>query len=163
MYRYPGSPALGKFYIVTDGDTHPDPAGFLYFWEVMDQMAVAMGFPSILAKVMLPDWLLMPLAHLCDLIGRVFGRRLKLNPFNVRVLTMHRWFRIDAAIKDLGYYPIVPFREGWADTATWTRQHWLPKFQAARAGKAGGIAGIAEQSQREIDIQAESALKEHVQ
>ena len=24
MYMYPSSPALGKFYIVTDGDTHPE-------------------------------------------------------------------------------------------------------------------------------------------
>ena len=24
MYMYPSSPALGKFYIVTDGNTHPE-------------------------------------------------------------------------------------------------------------------------------------------
>jgi hypothetical protein len=34
---YPGSPALGKFYIVTDGDTHPAPEGFALFWPELDR------------------------------------------------------------------------------------------------------------------------------
>lgn len=30
---YEGSPALGKFYIITDAHTHPYKEGYLYFWE----------------------------------------------------------------------------------------------------------------------------------
>ena len=30
------SPALGKFYIVTDAETHPHKEGFAYFWQVQD-------------------------------------------------------------------------------------------------------------------------------
>ena len=90
------------------------------------------------------------------LFGKLTGIRVKLLPFNVKVLTMHRWFKIDAAVNDLGYYPLVPFKEGWADMAVWTRENWLPKFLSSRNG---GFAGIAKQSQRKIDIQAASALK----
>jgi hypothetical protein len=35
------------------------------------------------------------------------------------VLTMHRWFIIDAAKKDLKYEPIIPYSTGWADTLIW--------------------------------------------
>lgn len=41
---YPGSPALGKFYIVTDGSTHPDPRGCCEFWVELDKAVTAMGF-----------------------------------------------------------------------------------------------------------------------
>jgi len=34
----PGSPCLGKFYIVTDGDTHPDPRGCVEFWKAMEEV-----------------------------------------------------------------------------------------------------------------------------
>jgi hypothetical protein len=33
----PGSKALGKFYIVTDGKTHPDGNQYLIFWEILDE------------------------------------------------------------------------------------------------------------------------------
>ena len=36
-----GSPALGKFYIVTDGSTHPHAEGFLYFWEIIEEAVSA--------------------------------------------------------------------------------------------------------------------------
>ena len=35
--RYEGSPALGKFYIITDAHTHPYEQGYLYFWEELDK------------------------------------------------------------------------------------------------------------------------------
>jgi hypothetical protein len=41
---------------------------------------------------------------------------------------MHRWFRIDAARKDLAYEPIIHYREGWADAIAWFKVNWLPKF-----------------------------------
>lgn len=149
---YKGSPALGKFYIVTDGPTHPVSDGYAYFWQAVDQAAIAMGFDSLWAKYKLPVWLLMPLAHTCDAIGYVTGRRLKLNPFNVRVLTMHRWFRIDNAQRDLKFEPIIGFSAGWADALDWFKTAWLPTFYTSGRG-----AGLAAQSEAKINIQAASS------
>ena len=146
---YAGSPALGKFYIVTDGDSHPHPEGYLNFWDTVDEAAVAMGFDSLKGKMYLPLWLLTILACICEAIGYMAGLTLKLNLFNVKMLTMHRWFIITAAEKDLAYKPIVAFKQGWADTLVWFRSHWLPNFDSK-----AGLAGISNQSQAKIDIQA---------
>merc|ERR1719331_900948 len=59
---FKGSPALGKFYIVTDGATHPHPEGYLYFWDVLEEAAVSMGFSSVKGRRALPMWLLWLLA-----------------------------------------------------------------------------------------------------
>ncbi len=48
-------------------------------------------------------WLLSPLALGAEAVGKCFGTTFKLNRFNVRVLTMHRWFDISAAERDLHY------------------------------------------------------------
>jgi len=145
---YQGSPACGKFYIVTDGNTHPYPEGFLHFWEVIDQANTAMGFPSIWNKASLPIWLLWSVATICELIGMLIGTTLKLNRFSVRMLTMHRWFDTTASEKDLGYRPIVSYSEGWADTLVWFRENWLPTFDAA-----AGIVGLHSGTQNKIDVQ----------
>mmetsp|Transcript_27980 Transcript_27980/g.78255 ORF Transcript_27980/g.78255 Transcript_27980/m.78255 type:complete len:406 (+) Transcript_27980:70-1287(+) len=145
---YKGSPALGKFYIVTDGSTHTYPEGYGLFWEEIDKPITAMGFDSLWGKVMLPYWFMMIVAYICNVIGFLLGTKLKVNPFNVRVLTMHRWFRIDAAEKELQYEPIIPFAEGWKDNAAWFRTHWLPKFKTA------GLTGIYKGSEAKIQIQA---------
>ncbi|KAJ1631963.1 NAD(p)-dependent steroid dehydrogenase-like protein [Pavlovales sp. CCMP2436] len=135
---YPGSPALGKFYIVTDGDSHPMKEGYALFWPELDRAVV----------------FIMGLAYVCDVIGWLLGTKLKLNPFAVKMLTMHRWFKIDAAEKDLNYKPIIQYELGWAETITWFRQNWLPTFDA----KAGGYVGkIATQTQKKIDIQTAGA------
>lgn len=146
---YKGSPALGKFYIVTDGRTHPSPRGYAHFWQVLDEPIKAMGFQSIWSKFKLPVWFLMPVAYICNFIGWLTGRKLKLNPFNVRVLTMHRWFDISAAERDLNYEPIIPFNEAWRDTTDWFKAHWLPVFQ-----RSSRVAGLAQMSEEKISIQA---------
>ena len=177
---YEGSPALGKFYIITDAHTHPYEEGYLYFWEArrrtshpsrrrtphpsrrrtppplaplhptpsraaalhtlscyrtpppfapppppttsraaaprpqlkptqrlcppltravpwcvwqeVDKAVVGVGFTSMYKKAHYPMWLLWPLACVCDLIGYLFDIQIKLNRFNIIVLTMHRWF-----------------------------------------------------------------------
>ena len=149
----PGGRALGKFYIVTDGNTHPDPRGFGLFWEVIDEAVTGMGFDSLWSKFKLPAWFLYPVAHICDGVGWLLGKKLKLNPFNVRVLTMHRWFDISAAENDLGFKPIIDWREGWDDNIAWHRKHWLPAFTARRES-AASLTGLAQQSQAKIDVQA---------
>ena len=151
---YKNSPALGKFYIVTDGATHPSKEGFTYFWKSVDEAVVGMGFTSLWSKFKLPTWFLYPVAYICEIISWLLGRKLKLMTFNVRMLTMHRWFNISAAERDLHYQPIIPFQQGWTDAAVWFRENWLPTFHRSR-----GIAGIASQSQAKIDIQATTMRK----
>merc|ERR1739838_83523 len=149
---YPDSPALGKFYIVTDGKTHPDGNQYLVFWKELDQAVVAMGFKSLWEKAHLPKSLLLFVAGLCDLIGNLLGIKFKLNTFAVIVLTMHRWFDIAAAEKDLGFEPIIGYREGWDETIDWFKEHWLPTFQTS-----GSVTGISKNTQNKIDIQDKSS------
>lgn len=146
---YPGSPALGKFYVVTDGDSHSHPDGYGFFWEEIDKTIMLMGFDSLWQKFKLPYWLLMPIAYLCNIIGWFIGMKLKLNPFNVMVLTMHRWFDISAAKTDLKFEPVIKFTEGWSDMGEWFKATWLPSF-----GSTHRTLGIAKQSEDKINIQA---------
>ena len=81
-----------------------------------------MGFTSVYRKLSLPFWLIMGLAHVCNLIGLVAGIKLKLNPFAVKMLTMHRWFKIDAAERDLQYKPVIPYQLGWAEVRARERE-----------------------------------------
>ena len=159
---YKGSPILGKFYITTDGDTHPcandpkKPGAYCIFWKEIDRAAVGLGFKSLYKKFKLPFWLLYSLALVCEVAGWVMGTVFKLNVFNVFVLTMNRWFDIKAAEKDLKYEPIIPFNAGWEDTIAWFRANWLPQWEASADRKS--LFGIARQSQAKIDIQADSTL-----
>jgi len=147
-----GSPTLGKFYICTDGDTHPYGEGYALFWDEVEKAVLGMGFPSIKAKYHLPKWLMLFLGGLCSLIGHMIGRMLKLNMFAVRMTTMHRWFTITAAEKELGYKPLVTFSEGTNDTIDWFRANWLPMYYSQGGGSFMG--SIATQTKAKIDIQA---------
>ncbi|CAN0530639.1 unnamed protein product, partial [Ectocarpus sp. 12 AP-2014] len=73
---YQGSPALGNFYIVTDG-------GWQYFWRVIDGAGLAMGFTSLFDKMKLPTLLMVPVGYVCAGIGWILGRKLRVNPFTV--------------------------------------------------------------------------------
>ena len=57
----PGSPALGKFYIVTDG-------AYQYFWRTINDAVVHMGFSDLETKMHLPWLLLMFAAYICNII-----------------------------------------------------------------------------------------------
>merc|ERR1712216_558934 len=152
---YKDSPALGKFYVCTDGDTHPFSEGYCLMWDEIDKMAIGVGFPSIKEKMHLPKWLMLMVGYTCDVIGHILGRVLKLNAFAVHMMTMHRWFRITNAERDLGYKPIVGFNEGCADTVHWFKKKWLPSYDAATSGFLN--SDVAKQTKRKIDIQAASA------
>lgn len=153
---YNCSPVLGKFYICTDGSTHPEPLAYCYFWKELDKAVVGMGFPSIGSKFHLPFWLLYLVALFCEVITMITGIVFKLNVFNVFVLTMNRWFDISAAENDLGYQPIIPFCDGWRDTIEWFRGNWLPKFNSQRNNS---VFGLSTGSQQKIDIQAHHKME----
>jgi len=141
-----GSPALGQFYICTDASTHPHLEGYCMFWEELERAIVGVGFTSLKAKFHLPIWLLMGLAYACNFVGFILRRPMKLSPFAVKMLTMHRWFRCDGAERDLGYKPIIGFKEGWSDTIDWFRDEWRPKFFDNRSASVfGKIYGGTEQ------------------
>jgi nucleoside-diphosphate-sugar epimerase len=159
---YKDSPVLGKFYITTDGDTHPGatdpkkPGAYCVFWKEIDKAVVGLGFPSLWSKFKLPFWFLYILGLAAEGLGWLLGTTFKLNVFNVFVLTMHRWFDISAAENDLKFTPIIPFNAGWADTIEWFKKNWKPQWEASADRKS--FFGIARQSQAKIDIQADSAL-----
>lgn len=129
---YPGSPALGKFYIVTD-----EPAQ--KFWGVLDDAIVAMGFTSLWSKFHLPTWFMMCIAYLIVFLGNIYAfltgtpkhivnYHLKLNPFAVKMLVIHRHFNIAGAIRDLHYEPLIDFQSGWKQTIAWFKSNWLPTY-----------------------------------
>lgn len=133
---YPGSPALGKYYVVTDGEA-------LKFWKVLDEAVVAMGFTSLWKKFHLPTWFMMGIAWLVLALGNLYGAltgtpkhvinyHLKLNPFAVKMLVINRHFDISAAKKELKYEPVITFQEGWAETIAWFKENWLPKYKAGK-------------------------------
>jgi nucleoside-diphosphate-sugar epimerase len=131
---YPGSPALGKYYVVTDGPG-------VVFWKVLDEAIINMGFTSLWSKMHLPTALMMVVAYLVVMFGSIWSLltgtpehvvnyKLKLNPFAVKMLVINRHFNISAAERDLKYKPVISFTDGWAQTITWFRENWLPKFNA---------------------------------
>ena len=117
----PNSPAGGKFYIVTDGEPQK-------FWDMLNIAVKEMGFVDLTTKFHLPVWLLYAVAYVANVVGALTGKKFKLNPFNVRMLTIHRYFSVERAQRDLGYEPVVPFKEAWPSTVQWFKKNWLPKF-----------------------------------
>lgn len=119
---YPGSPALGQFYIVTDD-------GYELFWEALDRAFCYLGgekFTSLLKRFHYPTWMMMGAAHVATCVGKIIGKKFKLKPFSVKMLVIDRWFDITRAKEDLGYKPVVSREEGWRITLEWFREHWLP-------------------------------------
>ena len=123
----PNSPAGGKFYIVTDGESQN-------FWEMINIAIKEMGFVDLTTKFHLPVWLLYMVAYLANGVGYIIGKKFKLNPFNVRMLTIHRYFSIENAKRDLHYEPVVPFSEAWPLTVQWFKTNWLPTFLEEKNG-----------------------------
>lgn len=64
------------------------------------------------------------------------GRRLKLSRFAVRLLTMHAWFDIGATRRDIGYEPIVGFRDGWTDMTAWFKDSPATNLPSTRHDSA---------------------------
>ena len=144
---YPGSPALGKFYVVTDDIPQN-------FWRVLDQAVIAMGFVSLFSKFKLPEWFMMVLAHITVFIGKIISfftgmpehkvnYMLKLNPFAIKMLVIDRYFDISAAKKDLKYQPLITFDKGWQETIVWFQKNWLPKYLADNNKSSSAANGAA--------------------
>jgi len=119
---YQKSPALAKFYVVTDDEPQ-------YFWKILNQAIIAMGFVDLETKIHLPAWLLFAVAYFCDFLTLLTGKIFKLKPFTVNMLIIHRYFNIKNAKRDLQYEPLVSFEEGWQETIEWFKINWLPDYK----------------------------------
>lgn len=133
---YPNSPALSKFYVITDDGAIP-------FWKVLDEAVIAMGFTSLWSKVHLPVWFMTMIAYIVLWCGNLYSvltgtpshkvnYHLKLNPFAVKMLVINRYFDISAAKKDLQYSPLKSFEQGWTETIEWFKANWLPQYKEGR-------------------------------
>lgn len=118
---YIGSPALAKYYVVTDDEAQ-------YFWKILNEAIVAMGFTDLFSKFHLPVWLLYTVAYICSFFTFLTGKQFKLKPFTVKMMIIHRYFDISNAKRDLKYEPLITFEKGWADTIEWFKTNWLPKW-----------------------------------
>ena len=131
---YKDSPALAKFYIVTDGPPQD-------LWQLINEAGLAMGFDDLNDKFHLPVWFLYLLATAANVLGFLLHKKFKLNYFSLRMITMHRYFDISNARRDLRYQPVRSFEEAWPHTLQWFRENWLPRFLAERKGSGGGGGG----------------------
>lgn len=126
--RGPDSPTVGKFYIITDEEPQ-------LFWHMINQAVVAMGFTDLFHKIHLPVWFLLGLSYFCNLVGFVLHKKFKLNPFNVKMLTIHRYFSPENSRRDLKYKPLYSFADAWAVTIDWFQQHWLPQYKLRKGSQ----------------------------
>jgi len=114
---YRGSPALGKFYIATDGPPQN-------LWKVLDSAITALtSSPSLFTRFSLPFWFIMPIAYIVKGVNICCGTTMKLSPFVVRMLTIDRTFDIKNIESDLGYTPLHKFDEAWSSTLSWFDEH----------------------------------------
>ena len=126
---YKDSPILGKFYIITD--TVP-----VEFWGILNDAAVQLGFADMKKKFHLPTSLLYSIAYICTFLGYILNKKFKLSPFNVRMMTIDRYFSPVNSKKDLKYEPLKGFPEAWQLTIDWFKVNWLPGFLEANGMKA---------------------------
>jgi nucleoside-diphosphate-sugar epimerase len=98
----------GEFFVVTDG-------GAVYLWDILDQAITGCGLPSLEDKFHLSEWILYPAAYACLFFNKFRSVPLRLSPFTVRMLTMHRHFNIAKIEAALGYRPLRAFVEAWPE------------------------------------------------
>lgn len=113
---YSGSPALGKFYLVTDDQTQ-------CFWDRIDEACVGLSYESLHSKFHLPAWLLYTAAYIFQFLELLTGKQFLLKVFSVRMMLIDRYFDISCAKRDLKYTPIIEFDKGWKDTINWFKDN----------------------------------------
>jgi len=139
-----GSPALGNFYLVTDGPPQN-------FWHTLDRAITRSGGASLQDKTKVPRFVLFAIAYVLKAVTALTGVQFRLNPFNVRMLTIDRYFDVSDAVRDLGYAPIVDFERAWDRTVNWFSLHepfWRACAAATSQGNAPSIP-VAASAKRE--------------
>lgn len=128
---YVDSPALGRFYLVTDGNK---PCNL---WRLLDSAVVGMGYKSLFDKFMVPALLMYIIAYFLVVVGWILGTQFRISPFTVCMLTIDRYFDISVTERDLKYQPVVKYEDGWKQTLDWFAKHekWW-KAMASTMGQA---------------------------
>eukprot|EP00808_Paulinella_micropora_P002726 g12494.t1 len=127
---YPGSPALAQYYVVTDGAP-------VKMWDWINRMICELGLPSLTKKFALPEDLMELVGYTAynaalltaTLTGKprhLLIKQFTLSPFTVKMMLIERWFRIEAAVEDLGYQPIFSAEHAFKHTRDWFMTHWVP-------------------------------------
>lgn len=124
---YKGSQALGQYYNVTDD-------GHYNFWDALNEAVTYMGFADLKKKLSVPTWLVFAVAYVLSWVTYFTGTQYKLNWFTAKTMTMHRYFDISKAKRELNYTPLMSFQAGWSSTLEWFKDKedwWQAKADAA--------------------------------
>jgi nucleoside-diphosphate-sugar epimerase len=82
-----------------------------------------MGYESVKSRKYLPSWLMFGIAYAGVAVSTLTGMNFRINPFTVKMLTIHRWFNIKNAKNDLNYKPVVTSEEGFRLTMEWFKKN----------------------------------------
>lgn len=113
-----GSPVCGQAYFITDGQPMNPGA----FSSTLVELA---GVPARRARV--PAWVGHLLATAMEARFALTGAPPALARVAVTLSTVQNWFRIDKAMRDLDYRPLVDTEEGLRLTAEEVRAWWATK------------------------------------
>ena len=91
------------------------------FQEIVSEVATSIDHP--VPKLSLPTPVAMLIAHIFELLGKLFNFSPPLFPSRVRTMTTTYWYDISKAKKELKYRPAVPFSTGAEITGKWYQEH----------------------------------------
>ena len=74
------------------------------------------GLPSLHGKFHIASGILWAVAYAGTAFTTFTGKQIKITPFTVKMLLIHRYFSIAKARYLLGYEPVVTFEEGWVSS-----------------------------------------------
>lgn len=60
-----------------------------FFWGVVNSAGVAMGFKDLNTKFHLPALLMLAVGYICNVIGWILSRKLRVSPFTVSLAMIH--------------------------------------------------------------------------
>jgi nucleoside-diphosphate-sugar epimerase len=108
----PGSPAAGRAYFITQGETIP-------VWDMINALLRAAHMEPVRRSI--PRLLAIAGAGTLEAAYRLSGRddEPPMTRFLARQLSTTHWFRIDAARRDLGYEPRVSIADGLRRLEDW--------------------------------------------
>jgi len=148
------SAPAGKYYTITDG-------GANYMWDAINSAVMAAGYQSLRHKFNVNTILLYPIAYICLAISKLTGRKIKLNPFVVKMCSMNRYFSIENLCKDIGYRPIRSFEEAWPETvASCLKFMGIPQVKPVEVGSTAAFAVVKEQASEKAKADAAAMLRQ---
>ncbi|XP_058781077.1 3beta-hydroxysteroid-dehydrogenase/decarboxylase-like [Vicia villosa] len=99
--------AAGQAYFITNMEP-------IKFWEFMSLILEGLGYQR--PRIKIPAFVVMPIAHLVELIYRLLGpygmKVPQLTPSRIRLLSCTRSYNSSKAKDRLGYVPVVTLQEG---------------------------------------------------